>query len=31
MLAAADITARAKRITVADLGPVIDAKEHMEG
>ena len=30
VLAAADITARAKRMTVADLGPVIDAKERME-
>ena len=30
MLAAADITARAKRMTVVDLGPVIDAKERME-
>jgi hypothetical protein len=30
VLAAADATASAKRMTVADLGPVIDAKERME-
>lgn len=30
VLEAADITARAKRMTVVDLGPVIDAKERME-
>jgi hypothetical protein len=30
VLEAADITARAKRMTVANLGPVIDAKERME-
>ena len=30
VLEAADNIARAKRVTVADLGPVIDAKERME-
>ena len=31
VLEAADITARAKRLTVADLGLVIDAKEAQSG
>jgi hypothetical protein len=30
VLEAADITARAKRMTIADLGPVIDAKKRAE-